>query len=63
MQRVLKDELLIRSTSIKNLVLFDREVKGKEQKALQKSIEKTVSKENYEFVTMQVSEDGTIEYK
>jgi predicted Holliday junction resolvase-like endonuclease len=48
---------------IKNLVLFDREVKGKEQKALQKSIEKTVSKENYEFVTMQVSEDGTIEYK
>lgn len=48
---------------IKNLVLFDREVKNKEQKALQKSIEKTVSKENYEFVTMQVSEDGDVEYK
>ena len=48
---------------IKNLVLFDREVKNKEQKALQKSIEKTVSKENYEFVTMQVSEEGDVEYK
>ena len=48
---------------IKNLVLFDREIKNKEQKALQKSIEKTITKENYEFVTMQVSEEGEIEYK
>ena len=48
---------------IKNLVLFDREVKGKEAKALQKSIEKTITKQNYEFVTMQVSEYGEVEYK
>ena len=49
--------------SIDNLVLFDREVKEAAQKALQKSVEKTVEKENYEWITMQVSEDGSIEYK
>ena len=48
---------------IKNLILFDRQVKSKEQKALQKSIENTVSKENYEFITMQISEDGEVVYK
>ena len=49
--------------SIDNLVLFDREVKEAAQKALQKSVEKTVEKENYEWITMQVSEDGSVEYK
>ena len=53
----------MKNNEIKDLVLFDREVKSKEQKDLQKSIENTVSKENYEFVTMQVSEDGEVEYK
>jgi hypothetical protein len=33
------------------------------QKALQKSVEKTVEKENYEWITMQVSEDSFVEYK
>jgi len=46
-----------------NLVLFDREVRDATQKALQKSIAKTVEKENYEWITMQVSEDGSVEYK
>jgi hypothetical protein len=49
--------------SIDNLVLFDREVKEAAQKALQKSVEKTVEKENYEWITMKVSEDGSVEYK
>ena len=53
----------MKQNEIKNLVLFDREVKSKENKALQKSIEKTISKENYEFITMQVSENGEVEYK
>ena len=53
----------MKKNEIKNLVLFDRKVKSKENKALQKSIEKTISKENYEFITMQVSEDGEVEYK
>lgn len=53
----------MKNNEIKDLVLFDREVKSKENKDLQKSIENTVSKENYEFVTMQVSEDGEVEYK
>ena len=47
---------------IRNLVLFDRQVKSKEEKSLQKSIEKTVARENYEFVTMQISEEGDVEY-
>ena len=53
----------MKKNEIKNLVLFDREVKSKENKALQKSIEKTISKENYEFITMQVSENGEVDYK
>ena len=53
----------MKDKNIKNLVLLDREVKGKSKKAVQKSIEKTVAKENYEWVTVQVSEDGSIEYK
>tara|TARA_B100000989_G_scaffold129736_1_gene96375 strand:- start:1119 stop:1628 length:510 start_codon:yes stop_codon:yes gene_type:complete len=49
--------------TIDNLVFFDREVRDAAQKALQKSISKTVEKENYEWITMQVSEDGSVEYK
>ena len=30
---------------------------------MQKSIAKTAEKENYEWITMQVSKDGSIEYK
>ena len=53
----------MKKNDITNLVLFDREVKERRQKSLQKSIEKTVSKENYEWITMHVSEDGRVEYK
>ncbi len=51
----------MKGEGITNLVLFDREVKERNQKTLQKSIEKTVSKENYEWITMHVSEDGRVE--
>ena len=53
----------MKNNDITNLVLFDREVKERGQKALQKSIEKTVSRENYEWITMRVAEDGSVEYK
>ena len=53
----------MKKNDITNLVLFDREVKDRNQKTLQKSIEKTVDKENYEWITMHVSEDGSFEYK
>ena len=53
----------MKKNDITNLVLFDREVKERSQKTLQKSIEKTVSEENYEWITMHVSEDGSVEYK
>ena len=51
----------MKKNDITNLVLFDREVKERNQKTLQKSIEKTVSKENYEWITMHVSNDGRVE--
>ena len=53
----------MKKNAIKNLVLLDRQVKERGKKAIQKSIEKTVAKENYEWVTVQVSDDGSIEYK
>jgi predicted Holliday junction resolvase-like endonuclease len=53
----------MKNNDITNLVLFDREVKERGQKALQKSIEKTVNRENYEWITMRVLEDGSVEYK
>ena len=53
----------MKNNDIMNLVLFDREVKERGQKALQKSIEKTVRRENYEWITMRVLEDGSVEYK
>ena len=51
------------SNEIKKLVLLDREVKRKEDMKIQESIQKTVSDKNYEWVTMQIQEDGSIEYK
>ncbi|MDR3611399.1 MAG: Holliday junction resolvase-like protein [Ignavibacteriaceae bacterium] len=46
--------------SIKNILFLDRECKNKDQKGLQKSIEKVVEKENYEWITLRVQEDGVI---
>jgi len=49
--------------AIKNIVLLDREVKDRGLKSLQKSIEKTVETEKYEWITIHVTEDGEITYK
>ena len=49
-----------KADSIKNIILLDRQEKGTEHRALQKSIEKVVEHENYEWQTVRVEEDGKI---
>ena len=49
-----------KADSIKNIILLDRQEKGTEHRALQKSIEKVVERENYEWQTLRVQEDGKI---
>jgi predicted Holliday junction resolvase-like endonuclease len=46
--------------SIKNIILLDRQEKGTDHRALQRSIEKVVEHENYEWQTLRVQEDGKI---
>lgn len=46
--------------SIKNIILLDREEKGTDHRHLQKSIERVVERENYEWQTLRVQEDGKI---
>jgi len=46
--------------SIKNILLLDREAKDGNHRAIQRSIEKVVERENYEWQTMRVQEDGKI---
>lgn len=46
--------------SIKNIVLLDREVKDSNHRAIQRSIERIVERENYEWQTLRVKEDGKI---
>lgn len=48
------------SESIKNIILLDREEKGIDHRTLQKSIERVVERENYEWQTLRVKEDGKI---
>jgi predicted Holliday junction resolvase-like endonuclease len=45
---------------IKNIILLDRKEKGKDHRGLQRSIEKVVGHENYEWQTLRVQEDGKI---
>ena len=45
---------------IKNIILLDRQTKDGDHRALQKSIEKVVEHENYEWQTLRVQEDGKI---
>jgi predicted Holliday junction resolvase-like endonuclease len=45
---------------IKNIILLDRKEKGKDHRGLQRSIEKVVEHENYEWQTLRVLEDGKI---
>lgn len=53
----------MRKEMTKNLILFDGEKKEKDQKILQKSIEKTIDNQKYEWITMRVSEEGIVEHK
>jgi predicted Holliday junction resolvase-like endonuclease len=46
--------------SIKGILLLDREAKDGNHRAIQKSIEKVVTHENYEWQTLRVQEDGKI---
>jgi hypothetical protein len=43
-----------------NIVLLDRETKEGNHRAIQKSIERVVEKESYEWQTLMVQEDGKI---
>jgi predicted Holliday junction resolvase-like endonuclease len=46
--------------SMKNIVLLDRELKGTSHRSVQRSIERVIEKENYEWQTLHVQEDGKI---
>jgi len=47
--------------SIKNVVLLDRQIKLQSRVKIQKSIEKAVDQENYEWQTIRVEKDGNVE--
>jgi len=49
-----------RGKSIKSIVLLDREVKETNHRTVQKSIERVLERENYEWQTLRVQEDGKI---
>jgi predicted Holliday junction resolvase-like endonuclease len=46
--------------SIKGILLLDRQAKDGNHRAIQRSIEKVVEHENYEWQTLRVQEDGRI---
>ena len=46
--------------SIKNIIFLDRRAKGTDHRTIQKSIERVVERENYEWQTLRVQEDGKI---
>ena len=48
------------ANAIKNIVLLDRKVEGSSHRQLQRSIERAVERENYEWQTLRVLEDGKI---
>lgn len=48
------------SDSIKGILLLDREAKDGNHWAVQRSIEKVVERDNYEWQTLRVQEDGKI---
>jgi len=45
---------------IMSMTLLARELKYKEQRELQRSIETAVNKNNYEWITLRIKEDGSI---
>lgn len=50
----------MKNNEIKNLLLLDRETKSVDHRRLQKSIEKTIDRGNYEWVTLRVEANGKI---
>jgi len=46
--------------SIRNVVLLDRQPKLSDQRRLQKSIERGIERGNYDWLTLRVSNDGSI---
>lgn len=50
----------MKTDSIKNLLLLDRSATTKHRKVLQRSIEKTVSKGHYDWVTISIGADGVV---
>jgi len=46
--------------SIKEIILLDRETKDKSHRFLQRTIEKVIERENYDWQTLRVQEDGTM---
>ena len=48
---------------IRGIVLLDRKAGTKQHRTLQRSIEKTIEKEHYDWATVQVADDGSIELK
>jgi predicted Holliday junction resolvase-like endonuclease len=45
---------------IKEIAFLDRETKSRERRTIQRSIEKTIERGHYEWLTIRVSEDGSI---
>ncbi len=48
------------SDSIKGILLLNRKAKDGNHRAIQRSIEKVVEHDNYEWQTLRVQEDGKI---
>ena len=46
--------------AIRRIVLLDREARNKQHRTLQRSIEKTLERENYEWATVQIGDDGSV---
>ena len=51
----------MKADSLKNLLLLDRNAVGNDRKVLQRSVEQVVNRGNYEWVTISVHEDGTVQ--
>lgn len=50
----------MKSGQMKNLILMDKKKQVSDDKRLQQSIAKVIEKENYEWITLRVEEDGNI---
>ena len=53
----------MKKENIKNLIFMDSVKGNKDEKALQKNIETIVDRANYEWITMQVNEQGEVSLK